>query len=195
MLLNIMPGADTLYILGCSISKGRKAGIVSALGVSTGCMVHTLMAALGLSVILAKSALAFNIIKYLGAGYLIYLGIRSFTSKADLLAQGGVCEADSPKKLYFQGITTNVLNPKVALFFLAFLPQFIDPYNAYGPLPFLLLGFTFIATGTIWCITLAVFSSQLAAKLNPGSSNILQKATGMIFIGLGLNLLRAKLAR
>lgn len=136
MLLNIMPGRVTLYILGCSISKGRKAGIVSALGVSTGCMVHTLMAALGLSVILAKSALAFNIIKYLGAGYLIYLGIRSFTSKADLFAQGGVCEADSPKKLYFQGITTNVLNPKVALFSWPFCPNLSIPITPTGLFPF-----------------------------------------------------------
>lgn len=193
ILLNLTPGADTLFILGCGMANGRKAGMVSALGISTGCMVHTVMAALGLSVILAKSALAFNIIKFLGAGYLIYLGIRSLISRDNLFAREGANEAQSLKKSFLQGITTNVLNPKVALFYLAFLPQFIDPGNPYGALPFLLLGFTFIATGTIWGITLAVFSSQMAAKLNPEGSNILQKISGLVFVGLGLNLLRAKL--
>jgi threonine/homoserine/homoserine lactone efflux protein len=196
IILNLTPGADTMYILGNSMSNGKKAGIMSALGISTGCIVHTILAALGLSVILAKSALAFNIIKYLGAVYLVYLGIRSFMSKSSLLIQNGDNEKSSFKNIYFQGIITNVLNPKVALFFLAFLPQFINPNNTYGALPFLLLGCTFIITGTIWCIILAVFSSYLTGKISEkvGLANSLNKISGIIFVGLGLNLLRAKLS-
>ncbi|MTK12439.1 MAG: LysE family translocator [Clostridiaceae bacterium] len=196
IILNLTPGADTMYILGNSMSNGKKAGIMSALGISTGCIVHTILAALGLSVILAKSALAFNIIKYLGAAYLVYLGIRSFMSKSSLLIHNGDNEKSSFKNIYFQGIITNVLNPKVALFFLAFLPQFINPNNTYGALPFLLLGCTFIITGTIWCIILAVFSSYLTGKISEkvGLANSLNKISGIIFVGLGLNLLRAKLS-
>lgn len=196
IILNLTPGADTMYILGNSMSNGKKAGIMSALGISTGCIVHTILAALGLSVILAKSALAFNIIKYLGAAYLVYLGIRSFMSKSSLLIHNGDNEKSSFKNIYFQGIITNVLNPKVALFFLAFLPQFINPNNTYGTLPFLLLGCTFIITGTIWCIILAVFSSYLTGKISEkvGLANSLNKISGIIFVGLGLNLLRAKLS-
>lgn len=196
IILNLTPGADTMYILGNSMSNGKKAGIMSALGISTGCIVHTILAALGLSVILAKSALAFNIIKYLGAAYLVYLGIRSFMSKSSLLIYNGDNEKNSFKNIYFQGIITNVLNPKVALFFLAFLPQFINPNNTYGVLPFLLLGCTFIITGTIWCIILAVFSSYLTGKISKkvGLANSLNKISGIIFVGLGLNLLRAKLS-
>lgn len=196
IILNLTPGADTMYILGNSISNGKKAGIMSALGISTGCIVHTMLAALGLSVILAKSSLAFNIIKYLGAAYLVYLGIRSLKWKSSLLTRDGNSENNSLRKIYFQGIITNVLNPKVALFFLAFLPQFINPNNVYGALPFLLLGCTFIITGTIWCTILAVFSSYLTAKVSKklGLANSLNKISGLIFIGLGLNLLRAKLS-
>ncbi|WML34151.1 LysE family translocator [Clostridium sp. OS1-26] len=196
IILNLTPGADTMYILGNSMSNGKKAGIMSALGISTGCIVHTILAALGLSVILAKSVIAFNIIKYLGAAYLVYLGIRSFMSKSSLLIHNGDNEKSSFKNIYFQGIITNVLNPKVALFFLAFLPQFINPNNTYGALPFLLLGCTFIITGTIWCIILAIFSSYLTGKISKkiGLANSLNKISGIIFVGLGLNLLRAKLS-
>jgi threonine/homoserine/homoserine lactone efflux protein len=155
------------------------------------------MASLGLSVILSESALAFNIVKYLGAGYLIFLGVRSLLSKASVSARRGGNVKSSGRKIYLQGIMTNVLNPKVALFFLAFLPQFIDPDHSYGPLPFIILGFTFIFTGTIWCMILAVFSSYFAEKLNEKlrASNFLNRLSGIIFIALGLNLLRAKLAK
>lgn len=192
--LNLIPGADTMYILGSSMSNGRNAGILSAIGISSGCIVHTVMAALGLSVILSRSAFAFNLIKYIGAAYLVYLGLRSFLSKSSLLIKEDKNKKNS-NKIFFQAIMTNVLNPKVALFFLAFLPQFIDPANPYGALPFLLLGITFITTGTIWGIILALCTSYFAIKLNNNSetSALLNKITGIIFMGLGLNLLRAKL--
>ncbi len=195
ILLNLTPGNDTMYILGRSISNGRKAGILSAFGISLGCIVHTLLASLGLSIILAESALAFDIVKYLGAAYLIYLGIRSIMSKSDGLQTKNDGASWNSYKIFFQGTLTNVLNPKVALFFLAFLPQFVDPNNTYGMLPFLLLGFTFVFTGTVWCLTLAIFSAYLAGKLNQkmAASRLLNRISGIVYIGLGLNLLRAKL--
>lgn len=194
--LNLIPGADTMYILGSSMSNGRNAGILSALGISAGCIVHTVMAALGLSVILSRSALAFDLIKYIGAIYLVYLGVRSLLAKSPLLAKNDKNTKNSDKKIFLQAVMTNVLNPKVALFFLAFLPQFIDPANIYGALPFLLLGITFIITGTIWGIVLALCTSYFAGKLSSKSETpgLLNKITGVIFIGLGLNLLRTKLA-
>lgn len=196
ILLNLTPGADTIYILGSSISNGRKAGILSALGVSTGCLVHTTLAGLGLSVILAKSALAFNLVKFLGAGYLVYLGIRTLLSRTSVLELNPEKRLAEPKKIYFQGVMTDVLNPKVALFFLAFLPQFINPAQGYGPLPFLLLGLSYTTTGTIWCVTLASISSFAAGQINSklGVSGVLNRVTGVIYIGLGLNLLREKLS-
>lgn len=196
IILNLTPGSDTIYILGRSLAQGKKAGIVSALGISSGCLVHTLMASIGLSIILAKSVLAFNLIKYIGAGYLVYLGIKAIMTKESVLIQTNQDRNISLTKIYLEGIVTNILNPKVALFFLAFLPQFIYPGNGYGPIPFLLLGLTFIATGTIWCITLALFSSYMTAKLREQRkiSLLLNKITGIIFIGLGLNLLRAKVS-
>ena len=193
ILLNLTPGSDTIYILGRGM-QGRKAGVISALGISTGCLIHTVMAALGLSIILSKSALAFNIIKFLGAGYLIYLGIKSIKSDNSLLIQKSENKKISLKKMYFDGVITNALNPKVALFFLAFLPQFISPNNTYGAIPFLLLGLTFIITGTVWFLILAILSSIIAEKLKGENkfSDALNKITGFIFVALGLNLLRAK---
>ncbi len=194
--LNLVPGADTMYILGSSMSKGRNAGILSALGISAGCLVHTAMAALGLSVILSQSALAFGLIKYLGAAYLVWLGWRSFRSKSSLLMDKDESTRTNNKKIFLQAVMTNVLNPKVALFFLAFLPQFINPANPYGPLPFIALGGTFVATGTIWGVILALGASWFAGRLNSQQdhSGWLNKIAGIIYMALGLNLLKAKVA-
>lgn len=153
------------------------------------------MAALGLSIIISSSALAFNLIKYIGAAYLVYLGMQSFLSKSSLLIKKDKNTKNSNKRIFFQAVMTNVLNPKVALFFLALLPQFIDPSNTYGALPFLLLGITFVVTGTIWGIVLALCTSYFAGKINSKAETpgLLNKITGVIYMALGLNLLRAKL--
>lgn len=196
IVLNLTPGADTIYILGRSMTGGRKAGVVSALGITAGAFIHTILAALGLSVILAKSATAFNVVKLLGAAYLIYMGVRTFLNKQPLLDDASQPGAPMGlRKVFFQGMLTNVLNPKVALFFLAFLPQFIDPANSFGPLPFLLLGCTFLCTSTLWCITLAFLSDAIRRLLarRAGVSKALNKITGVVFVALGLNLLRAKM--
>ena len=195
ILLNLTPGNDTMYILGRSISNGRKAGILSAFGISLGCIIHTILASLGLSVIFARSALAFDIVRYLGAAYFIYLGIRSLMTKSKDAQPKNDGASLNSYRIFFQGTLTNVLNPKVALFFLAFLPQFIDLNNPYGMLPFLLLGFTFVFTGTIWCVALAIFAARLVERFNKKlvTSKMLNRISGIIYIGLGINLLRANL--
>ncbi len=195
IILNLTPGADTMYILGRSISQGKKAGTLSALGIATGALIHCIFAALGLSVILAKSALAFEIVKYVGAAYLIYLGIKMLITKKDEnfeLKENN--KQINYRKVYFSGILTNVLNPKVALFFLAFLPQFINPKYSQSFLPFLILGLTFVTTGTIWCLTLAMFSSKLSNTIrkNYKIKKWLDKTTGGIFIALGIKLALTK---
>lgn len=191
IVLNITPGSDTFYILTRSIAQGRYAGILSALGISTGGIVHTVAAAFGLSLILSQSAFAFHCVKFAGAAYLVYLGIRAFFSSAhhSFSHQHKHETTISLKSLFFSGVMTNVLNPKVALFFLAFLPQFITPDPENGSLSFLILGCTFVTTGTIWGLCLAYFSSIFAERLSAGSfSNVLAKVSGTVFIALGIRL-------
>lgn len=189
ILLNLTPGNDTIFILTKSIGQGRKAGIISALGIGTGSVVHTLLAAFGLSLIIAKSILLFNIIKYAGAAYLLYIGYKMLTDKSQLKTDGiALSSSVDYLKIYRDGIFTNILNPKVALFFIAFLPQFIDPTLKNTIVPFLTLGTTFIATGTVWCLILATFASAIFGKLktNKKASTYINKVCGLTLIGLGI---------
>jgi threonine/homoserine/homoserine lactone efflux protein len=191
LVLNMTPGPDTFYILGRSLSQGRGAGIVSALAISTGCLFHTTAAALGLSALLAKSAFAFELVRYAGAAYLIYLGARMiFLRGAQSEDDAKVQPAASLWAIYRQGVLTNVLNPKVALFFLAFLPQFIDPATQTRVAAFLLLGIIFTFNGTLWCIALAYFAAQLSGRLrtNRAAHVTLHRGTGVLFVGLGAKL-------
>lgn len=196
ILLNLVPGSDTVYVLTRAIVGGRKKGVISALGISTGILVHTLLAALGLSVILRESALAFNIMKIAGAGYLVFLGIKAVVSKKPLFDSDPESLDESPLKVYRQGVLTNVLNPKAALFFLALLPQFVSQSAGSSPLPFLALGLTFFTTSTIWSVVLAFAASFANALLrkNERVQNGAGKVTGIIYILLGLNVLRSKIS-
>ncbi|GAC1422933.1 MAG: LysE family translocator [Flavisolibacter sp.] len=190
IVLNLTPGADTLYILGRSMAQGRKAGIYSALGISTGVFVHICFATLGLSLLLAKSAAAFNLIKYLGAFYLAYMGLQMLLKKTSLTLSPEIAPTKNLRSLYLSGVLTNVLNPKVALFFLVFLPQFIVPSAIHSPLPFLILGVIFLIPGTIWCLLLVIFASMLSQKLKSGKSYALwvNRLAGGLFLALGLKL-------
>ncbi len=191
ILLNMTPGSDTIYILTRSIAQGKKAGVISVLGISTGCLVHTFCAALGLSLILTTSTTLFTLVKLIGAGYLLYIGIQMLKQPASLFEhRAETSERTDLMKIYRQGVLTNVLNPKVALFFLAFLPQFIRPEYTHGPLPFLILGGTFLTTGTLWCLFLAYAASIMTTTLrnNTHIGTVLQKISGLVFIGLGLQL-------
>ncbi|MFB9326128.1 LysE family translocator [Paenibacillus aurantiacus] len=193
ILLNLIPGADTMYVLGRSVSQGRKAGVYSVFGIISGSVIHTLLVACGLSVILMKSLLVFNVIKIAGVVYLVYLGIRMLLdrTKPASIEEGG--QHGNIRGVFVQGILTSLMNPKVSLFFLAFLPQFIAP-GASGPIPFLLLGLTFCTTGLLWCLFVAYCSSYMSGWLkgSPRAVALMNKVTGVMFIGLGLNLLRTK---
>ena len=192
ILLNLTPGQDTMFIIGKSLTGGRRSGIAAALGISAGSVVHTLAAALGLSAILATSTLAFSIVKLAGAAYLIYLGAKL------LLAQGArdgsgpaqIAASVEPRSAFRQGVVTNLLNPKVALFFLAFLPQFIEPTSGTKTLAFLALGATFIATGSTWCLVLAMSAARLQALLvrRPGLRITIDRIVGGVFLALGARL-------
>lgn len=190
ILLNLTPGPDTAYILGRSIAQGREAGVASALGISLGSIFHTCAAALGLSAILATSALAFGAIKLLGGAYLIFLGIKMLLDRRKQLSVPSDFRRRTTMAAFRQGVLTNVLNPKVALFFLAFLPQFIDPAANMKIAAFIVLGLTFVTTGTIWCLVLAWFASIFSERLRNSEtiSQWLNRTAGALFVFLGLRL-------
>lgn len=188
LVLNITPGNDMLYVATRSTSQGIKAGIVSALGIAGGCIVHLLAAVIGLSTIIASSAIAFDIIKYAGAAYLVYLGIRSILSRQNKFSITQNVEKKSLSKLFWQGVLTNVLNPKVALFFLAFLPQFIHPEKGNASMQILLLGLWFNFSGTIVNCIVALLFWKLRNWLADKQAFIKwqNKITGLLLIGLGI---------
>ena len=189
LMLNITPGNDMLYVATRSTSQGVKAGIVSALGIAGGCIVHLLAAVIGLSAIIASSATAFDIIKYTGAAYLVYLGIKAFISKQNRFSVNEKVEKQSLSKLFWQGVFTNVLNPKVALFFLAFLPQFIHPETGNTAIQISLLGLWFNFSGTIVNIIVAMLFGKLGNWLADKHAFIKwqNKITGLLLVGLGIN--------
>lgn len=190
ILLNLTPGPDTIYILGRSIAHGRRTSIASALGISVGSIFHTCAAALGLSAVLATSAWAFTFVKLAGAAYLIFLGLRGLLEKQHRFSLPARFKRRSATAAFRQGIVTNILNPKVALFFLAFLPQFIDANAPSKTIAFVFLGLTFVMTGTTWCLIVAWFSSAFSARLreNPTLTALLNRAVGTLFVFLGVRL-------
>ena len=186
-VLLITPGPAVLYIVARSLDQGRMAGIVSTLGINFGTFFHIAAAAWGVSALLVRSALAFNLIKYLGAAYLIYLGIRKLLER-DTTEAVTVVEPQPLRRLFFQGVVVNLLNPKTALFFFAFLPQFTDPSKGSVALQILFLGVLFLI--------MAVFSDSMYALLAGTAGNWLRGnlqfwrvqryVTGTIYIALGL---------
>ena len=191
ILLSITPGADTVFILTKSSAGGYRQGLASVAGIVCGLFVHTSLAAFGLSVILMTSAVLFNIVKIAGAAYLIYLGIMALKSKSNIKLEdkGDVVPFFTT---FRQGFFTNILNPKVALFFLALLPQFVKS-NAESAVPFLILGLTFIFIGSLWSLFLVWASARMSQALRQSKfSFYLNKAAGIIFIALGLNILRLR---
>lgn len=191
IILNLTPGPDTFYILGRSMAQGRSAGVASALGIGAGALVHTLAAALGLSALIAASATAFMAVKLAGAAYLVYLGAKMLLSRASSAASIPAGFSSSGFSAAFrQGLITNVLNPKVALFFLAFMPQFIAADSPSKFAAFITLGLTFVVTGTLWCLCLAWFASILGDRLrgSPTFGEVLNRTAGALFVFLGIRL-------
>lgn len=191
VLLNITPGTDIIYVLSRASVGGRKVGVVSALGICTGILIHTVLVSLGLSAILVSSDFLFNAMKIIGAMYLAFMGIKNILSK-ETMFQLGTEKTGNLSAVFRQGVLTNALNPKVAMFFLALLPQFVVADNPYGPVPFLILGFTFFTTSIIWCLILAYMASFVSGFLNKNEkiSKFANKFTGVLYILLGLNILR-----
>lgn len=193
LLLNMMPGPDSLLIMLRSGSQGWRAGSVAALGIGTGTMVHVLAAALGLSALLSASAELFAVIKLTGALYLVYLGVSLFRQKTSVPASADAA-VTLPRlsygHIYRQGLLTNVLNPKVALFFLAFVPQFIDPAAPQKALAFIVLGCIFNINGMIWCHLLAFSTAFASSKLRLPArvGTWLNRLMGGLFVGLGIKL-------
>jgi threonine/homoserine/homoserine lactone efflux protein len=191
-LLNITPGPDTLYIVARSSSQGWRAGAVAALSIGAGTLVHIAAAALGLSAILAASATAFSVVKIVGAAYLLYVGISLIRAAGkDQSRQGAVIvRAASIREIFVQGFLTNVLNPKVALFFLAFLPQFVAVDATSKPLAFLFLGAIFDVNGTIWNLGMAWSAAKLSSTFGPSVAfkRWFNRCVGSLFIFIGIRL-------
>ena len=187
LALLLTPGPAVLYIVARSINQGRMAGIVSVLGVETANFFHASAAALGLSAILLSSALAFDIVKYLGAAYLIYLGIRKILPREDQ-AKTEVDKQESLSRIYSQGFVVNLFNPKTALFFFAFLPQFVNTSNGNITLQIFLLGMMFVLMGVITDSAYAIISSSIANQLNVNQNFARNQRyfTGLFYIGLGV---------
>jgi len=187
--LIIAPGPDMLYVITRGMAHGRKAGIVSAVGVICGILVHTTAAALGITLILQTSAFAFLVVKYLGAIYLIYLGVKAWRDKSTLSLQGSTSSVSS-QSLFWQGVLSNVLNPKIAVFFLAFLPQFVDQGSSQVALQMAILGLTFAFFGLCFLVVVGYFAGTVGAWLtrSPQYTNILRWLTGGILISLGVRL-------
>jgi threonine/homoserine/homoserine lactone efflux protein len=188
LALNVTPGPDMLYVAARSTSEGRAAGIVSSLGIATGTLFHISAVALGLAALLAAVPIAYTVVRIGGAIYLMYLGVRAF-AKHSPIATREIARA-SLTTIFRQGAITNILNPKVALFFLAFLPQFVDPTRGSAAGQIVVLGLIFDTSGTIVNTIVALGASSAAERVraNSRSVDILHKITGVIFIGLGLRI-------
>ena len=187
LALLLIPGPAVLYITTRSASQGRMAGLVSVLAIETANFAQAVAAALGLSAILLSSALAFNIVKYLGAAYLIYLGVRKLLSRTEE-TENETLKSESLSRIYWQGFMVNILNPKTALFFFAFLPQFVDSKLGNVTTQTLLLGVIFVGMALITDSLYALLASSLAGRLK-GNKNFQkggQYFAGLVYIGLGI---------
>ncbi|MBU1002080.1 MAG: LysE family translocator [Proteobacteria bacterium] len=189
VLLNITPGPDILYVATRSACQGRGAGVVSALGITTGGLVHTLAAALGLSALLMYSATAYEVVRWAGAAYLVYMGLKILlTRNGDNGVQRLKCEPLG--KVYRQGVLVSVLNPKVALFFLSFLPQFAQASSPEFSAQILVLGLTFCTSGCLVMTAVALCFGQVNAwaAARPGFRRVQSWVTGSVFLTMGLGL-------
>jgi len=194
VLLNISPGPDIAFILGQTVRGGRKSGFAAMFGIWTGAFGHVLMAAAGLSVILATSAIAFSVVKWAGAAYLIWLGIQALRSDGGKFVSDGVAEDLPARSIYKQGVFVGLLNPKVAVFFLAFLPQFVVEGSGPVSAQLFLHGFLIIVVAALIEPPLILLGGKLTDKLrgNPSIGKWMDRSLGAIFVALGLRLAMEK---
>lgn len=189
LALNVTPGPSIAYVMSRSFGQGQTAGLVSALGLGTGSLLHAVGAALGLSAVVAYSPMAYAGVKYLGAAYLVYLGVGLLRQRTVLLADA-VPPQLSLSRVYWQGVLTEVLNPKIALFFLSFLPQFVDPARGSVAGQTLFFGLLFHVTGVPINMLVAVAGSAIVASFsrNPLLERVRNWLSGTVLIGLGVRL-------
>ena len=194
LLINLSPGPDMIYTAARSLSQGIRAGILSALGIFAGCLFHITAAVFGLSKIIEQSVLLFSIIKYAGAAYLIYLGVRSFFSKKKTKEEIEALPTLTGRKIFLQGMLTNILNPKVAVFFLSFLPQFINAHSNYlrEQIAFLGLWFDLQGAVTLMVVACAVGAFKNILQKNATFWNWQEKITGLILFALGVKMFFSK---
>jgi threonine/homoserine/homoserine lactone efflux protein len=187
--LIISPGPDMIYVITRGMAHGRRAGILSAIGVVCGILVHTTAAAFGLTLILQTSAFAFLFVKFIGAMYLLYLGIKAWRDKSTFALQTSTPAANSGA-LFWQGVLSNVLNPKIAIFFLAFLPQFVDKGSSQVTWQMAFLGITFAGFGLCFLLVVGYFSGTIGRWLTyrPKYAQFFQRLAGGILVGLGIRL-------
>jgi threonine/homoserine/homoserine lactone efflux protein len=187
--LIIAPGPDMLYVISRGMAQGRKAGVLSAIGVVCGILVHTIAAALGLTLIFQTSALAFLLVKYVGAAYLLYLGIKAWSEKNTFHLQTPTTSVSS-QALFWQGVLSNVLNPKIAVYFLAFLPQFVDQGSGRITLQMTILGLTFALFGLCFLVLVGYFAGLVGAWMSnqPHYTTFFRRLSGGILFVLGARL-------
>jgi threonine/homoserine/homoserine lactone efflux protein len=190
LLLNITPGPDTAYIVGRSIQLGWRGGVVAVLGIEAGCTLHVFAAAIGLSALLAASSMAFMLVKWAGAAYLCFIGVKMLLARAPMPAATAANKSDaiSMRQVFVQGALSNALNPKVALFFLAFLPQFVAADSPHKAAAFALLGLIFMFNGTLWCLGVALFTARAAGRIRKSGRILawINRGLGGLFCYLGV---------
>lgn len=187
LALLVVPGPSVLYVVTRSVTQGRTAGLVSVLGIQTGALAHVAAAVLGLSAVLSSSAVALSVVKYLGAAYLIALGVRALRKRDETAAQEHPVAAASLRRVYAQGVVVNLLNPKTALFFLAFLPQFIDLGRGPAAPQIAVLGGVFVALALLSDGAYALLAGTLGANLrrHPRAGRRLRHTSAAVYLGLG----------
>lgn len=190
-LLTLAPGPDTMFVLGASLGNGARGGLLASAGIMTGLLVHLALAVVGVSALIAASPLAFDALRWAGAVYLVWIGVplivRAWRARTD-----APVAAPTPlsTRVYWQGLTTDLLNPKVAIFYVAFLPQFVSPELGRAPLQLLLLGLTHWLMGLPYLGAVALASGAMAGWLrrSPGVRRVLDAVAGLVFVGLALRL-------
>jgi threonine/homoserine/homoserine lactone efflux protein len=194
VVLTATPGPDNLMVLSVGMSKGRRRGMAFGLGCAAGCISHTVLAVLGISALLAASELAFTALKWIGGGYLVWLGVQAWRHAGTGVIQGEPAGSDAPHTLFFKGMLANAINPKVVLFFLSFLPQFVVPAQGPVGLQIGVLGALFAAQAAVLFGLIGYFSGEMGVWLTqrPRAAVWLDRAAGTVFVGLGLRIVASR---
>jgi threonine/homoserine/homoserine lactone efflux protein len=198
LLLTVAPGPDTLFVLGATLGGGTRGGLLASAGILTGLLVHITFAVVGVSVLITASPLAFDALRWTGAAYLIWIGVPLLLRAWRNESRAALSETTViSRRVYWQGAATNILNPKVAVFYVAFLPQFVSPELGHAPLQLLLLGLTHWVIGMPYLAAVAVASGAIAGWLRRSQRvrRVLDGVSGLLFIGLALRLLLAERKR